>query len=274
MSMRATWVGLAALLCVGAGAAFGGEPENELLAAARRGDAVAVKTLLTKGANVNAKFRYGTTALFPACDKGHIEVVKVLLEHGADVNVKDTFYSATALTWAAMNDRTEIIGLLLDKGAEGAENILAQAVVQGKTEVVRAVVARGKLKPEALTSALVNAKSRDRKEIIDILEKAGATPPKEDAVKVPAELLLKYAGTYRNDSMGLELTFSVKAGKLVGLQMQSGQEFTLSALDQQSFTVVELGGINLKFNVEGEKATSITITQSGAEFVVKRVEGK
>lgn len=52
---------------------------EELWTAARKGDAAAVKALLAKGADVNAKFRYGATALSYAADKGHLEVVKVVL---------------------------------------------------------------------------------------------------------------------------------------------------------------------------------------------------
>ena len=58
------------------------------------------RQLLDKGADVNAKFRYGTTALFKAAERGHFEVAKVLIERGVDVKVKDTFYQATAMTWA------------------------------------------------------------------------------------------------------------------------------------------------------------------------------
>src|SRR5438128_835059 len=97
---------------------------EDFFAAVRKGDAKAVEELLAKGVDVNAKFRYNQTALFPACDKGHIEVVRVLLLHGADVNVKDTFYGATPLTWAVNKDRVEIIRMLLQKGATGKEDAL------------------------------------------------------------------------------------------------------------------------------------------------------
>src|SRR6186713_3305361 len=68
--------------------------------AARKGDAAAVKKLLDEGVDVNTKFRYDRTALSFAADRGHVDVVKVLLDRGADVTIKDTFYNATALTWA------------------------------------------------------------------------------------------------------------------------------------------------------------------------------
>src|SRR3974377_213134 len=78
---------------------FAGDLAEELWAAARKGDAAAVKALLAKGVGVNAKAADGATALSFAADKGHVEVVKVLLAHNADVNVKDSFYNATPLDW-------------------------------------------------------------------------------------------------------------------------------------------------------------------------------
>jgi len=48
-----------------------------------------VELLLKKGANVNAKDKYGGTALMYAAVKGHKEVVELLIENGADVNAKN-----------------------------------------------------------------------------------------------------------------------------------------------------------------------------------------
>ena len=76
------------------------ELNDQLYEAVRKGDAPAVTALLDKGADVNAKFRYGATALFKAAERGHLEIVKILLARGADVSVKDTLYGATAMTWA------------------------------------------------------------------------------------------------------------------------------------------------------------------------------
>src|SRR5262245_23090119 len=77
---------------------------EELLAQTRRGDIEAVRALLAKGADVNAKSPYGSTPLFFACDRGYTEIVKLLLEKGVDMNVKDTFYNATAIAWAAQRN--------------------------------------------------------------------------------------------------------------------------------------------------------------------------
>jgi uncharacterized protein len=126
---------------------------DALSEAARKGDAAAVKTLLDEGVDVNTKFRYNRTALSFAADRGHVEVVKLLLERGADVTVKDTFYGATALTWAVSpaGDRTpkhtEVVGLLLD---------------------------RGKYSSADLSAALQAATRQKLSDVVLLLEKAGA----------------------------------------------------------------------------------------------------
>src|SRR6476469_10096463 len=89
------------------------ELNDQLFEAVRKGDAAAVTAALDRGADVNAKFRYGTTALFKAAERGNAEVTKVLLDRGAELDVKDTFYGATALSWALQNDHIDVVGLLL-----------------------------------------------------------------------------------------------------------------------------------------------------------------
>ena len=89
------------------------ELNDQLYEAVRKGDAAAVTSLLDRGADVNAKFRYGTTALFKAAERGHTEVVRVLIARGADVKVKDTFYEMTAMSWALSGKHLDVVRLLL-----------------------------------------------------------------------------------------------------------------------------------------------------------------
>src|SRR5262245_33116784 len=109
--MKAICLSIALLLA--ATAAFGQTSKQELndqfCEAVRKGDLAAVTALLDKGADVNAKFRYGATALFKAAERGHTEIVKLLLARGADVTVKDTFYGATAMSWALSNGHVEAV---------------------------------------------------------------------------------------------------------------------------------------------------------------------
>src|SRR4051794_28863471 len=152
-----------------------GDLSEDLLAAAKKGDAKAVKALLDKGAPANAKNPYGATALYFAVDKGHLEVVKVLLQHKADVNAKDTFYKFAPLDWAVMRGQTEIVKALVEAGAAGADGALMSAAARGNTEMVRAVLDKGKLKPDALTRALAVTPAKHTA-VAELLKKAGAKP--------------------------------------------------------------------------------------------------
>jgi hypothetical protein len=240
---------------------------EEYFAAARKGDTAAVKALLDKGVDVNAKTRYGATALSYACDKGHVEVVKLLIDRGADVNVKDTFYGEVPLGWALSHDHVQIVNMLLDKGATGTERVLVSGVQDGNVEIVKVALEKGGMKQEALNNALLRA-SPDKKEIIELLKKAGATAVQ---FSVDPETLKSYAGVYKNEQIG-ELTVEIKDGKLVGKLAGQGS-FTTSAQSKDTFSVLEVEA-TLTFNTEGDKVSGFTLKQSGATFVFKRVEQK
>ena len=245
---------------------------EDFFAAARKGDVAAVKALLDKGVDVNAKTQYGATALSYACDKGHLEVVKLLVERGADVNVKDTFYGEVPLGWAVPKGHVEIVKLLLEKGAQGRDRALVQAAASGKTEIVKVVLEKGGLKPESLTSAMSAATRSKNDEIVELLKKAGGTAAPKPSFEVDAETLKSYTGSYKHEQVG-ELTFEIKDGKLRG--KLTGQDFfTLGAFDKTSFTVLEFDGIMIKFNLEGDKVVSLTLKQGGFTGDFKKSETK
>ena len=239
---------------------------DQLFEAVRKGDATAVTTALDKGADVNAKFRYGMTALFKAAERGNADVTKVLLDHGADVNVKDTFYRATALSWALQNDHLDVVRLLLQKGAEGADDVLMSGVQEGKEEVVKMALDSGKIKPDVLTAALATSMSANATTITDLLKKAGATPPME----VDAATLQTYAGKYKGET-GPEVTISVKDGKLFVAGF-TPQPQLLMALDKTTFRPLAFSGITLAFNVEGDKVTTMTFKSATNTNVMKRLD--
>jgi ankyrin repeat protein len=76
-----------------------------------------VKILLDKGADVNTKDNYGSTALMMASRDGRIEVVKLLLSKKADANAKDED-GDTALIKATNEGNTEMMDLLKSHGAK------------------------------------------------------------------------------------------------------------------------------------------------------------
>jgi ankyrin repeat protein len=268
-SLRVSWV-LPILLLLPA-AARAGDIGEDLIAAARKSDLAAVKALLDKGADVNAKNRYGATALSYAAERGSVEVVKLLIERGADVNVKDTFYGERPIGWALSKGHVEVVRLLLAKGAEGRDRVLLSAAREGKAELARAALEKKDgLKPETLSAALAAATRNKHDAVVELLKEAGAKPPTE--VKVSAETLQSYAGVYRNER-GSEMTFRVKDGKLMG--GPPGQDLSLIAVDERTFRPDEFDGVTITFGREGEKVVGLTLKPaSGEQVAYKRVEGK
>ena len=244
---------------------------DQLWEAARTGDATAARELIAKGADVNAKFRYGQTPLFKAAERGHTEVVKLLLEKGADVNVRDTFYGATALTWAADKGHIEVVRALLDKGIKGgAEEVLMGGIQQENIELVKVALAKGGLSAETLSTALAMATRAKKDDIVAVLKEAGAVPPPKADFAVSAETLKSYEGIYRPEG-GSDVTITInKDGKLTAAT--SGQTFVLGAFDNLRFRPLEAEGITLTFSVEGGKATSLAVKQGANTRVYKKVE--
>jgi hypothetical protein len=245
------------------------ELNNQMWEAVRRGDAAAVTALLDKGADVNAKFRYGATALFKAAERGNVDVVKILLARGADVTVRDTFYRANAMTWALDGGHTEVVQLLLEKDASSVEDVLMEGVRNGNMKLVEIALSTGRAGAETLTAALAAAMSdKDKTAIAEALRKAGAKAPLE----LDAAVLESYVGRYRPEQ-GNEMTFTVKDRKLFAMLGNQGP-FAMMAIDKSTFRPVEFGGVVVTFTVEGEKASGLTMKDGDTTTVYKRVESK
>ena len=242
------------------------ELNDQLFEAVRKGDVAAVTAVLDRGADVNAKFRYGMTALFKAAERGHADVVKVLLDRGADVKVKDTFYQATAMTWALDNNHIAVVRLLLQKSGEDVDNVLVTGTREGNEELVKVALERGGATPQTLTAALAMATADEKKTAIaDLLKKAGAQPPLE----VDAATLQTYAGKYRGDPAP-EISVTLKEGKLFAFLGRDS--YQLMALDKATFRPIAFAGVTLVFNSEGDKITSMTLKQGQNTQQLKRVE--
>ena len=243
------------------------ELNDQLYEAVRKGDAAAVTSLLDRGADVNAKFRYGTTALFKAAERGNTEVARILLARGADVKVKDTFYNATAMTWALGGKHLDVVRLLLEKGSDEVDDVLTEGMQQSNPELVKIALDRGGIKPETLTLALANSEGNEKNAgMVEMLKKAGAQPP----VEIDAPTLQSYAGKYKGET-GPELTFTARNAKLFVTGL-GRQELGLMPLDKTTFRPLAFGGITFTFNVEGGKVAGVNFKQGQTTNQMKRIE--
>jgi len=118
-----------------------------------------------------------------ATKAGDIKTVKKLLGGGADVNAKDNKHHASLLMWAAHEGHTEVMNLLIQKGANidtkktTGETALWFAAQKGQLESLRILVhhdADVNVVGWKGATALEVARKNGHQEIVDYLRDAGA----------------------------------------------------------------------------------------------------
>jgi ankyrin repeat protein/beta-lactamase regulating signal transducer with metallopeptidase domain len=203
--------------------------------AALTGDINKVRSLLSKGADVNEKDPGGKTALHCASEEGHAEVARLLISQGARVNATNTVEALTPLHYAARRGSKQTVELLLSKGAdvnaksrEGRTPLL-EAMASPSSDcrdVVELLVARGakapalhlaaylgdiervekclqednniNLRADDGSTALHASVCSDRKDIVEFLISKGANVDAKDAHCVTP---LYYAATHKYEDI-------------------------------------------------------------------------
>ena len=84
----------------------------------KRGDVSTVNYLLDLGVDVNGRDEQGTTALTAAAWEGQTEVVRILLERGAEIDPQDELAGMTPLIWACWKGYGDTVGVLVEAGAD------------------------------------------------------------------------------------------------------------------------------------------------------------
>lgn len=157
------------------------EGNSLLILAIKEGSVGTVRALLAARADVNSRNALGETALMLAALRGDLEVVRQLLVQGADVNPPGDW---TPLIYAAVKGSVAISRLLLAYGAKinatadsNGLTALMMAAHEGHHELVAFLLASEadpNLKSHAGVTALAAAREGGRKNIVELLVKAGA----------------------------------------------------------------------------------------------------
>jgi len=166
----------------------GANPEggNAMPNAGYAGDVAALKMLVEAGAHIDCQHTSssweGRTALSNAAAAGRADAVRWLISHGARVDVR----SAGGYTPLLFSESVEIATLLLNAGAcvdafmSDGDTALMRAAAIGNTELVALLLqrgadvnARGLGGPPPGTSALAYAAENDQIEIVEMLVAAG-----------------------------------------------------------------------------------------------------
>ena len=157
--------------------------ETALMIAARHGNLGIVRTLLEAGADINARSKYGDTALTAATHVCHSPVVEFLVNHDADANVKNYGYGSTPLMLAAeCNDVTSVRALIkrdanINETNKKGMTALTAASAKGKTAVVQVLLDAGANPEEAYEegeTALFVAAHQGHDAIVKLLMEKGA----------------------------------------------------------------------------------------------------
>ncbi|HVZ19646.1 MAG TPA: ankyrin repeat domain-containing protein [Vicinamibacterales bacterium] len=121
---------------------------TSLFDAVRSGDAEAIRSVLDRHPDVNAREADGTTALHWAVRGNDLPTVRALLRAGAKVNATNR-YDVTPLALAAANGEPAMIAALLDAGADvntttpSGETVLMTASRTGNPDAVKLLLDRG-----------------------------------------------------------------------------------------------------------------------------------
>jgi ankyrin repeat protein len=177
---------LAATASAGHGAGGAWPTSSPVIEATRKGDVAAVRTLLSRKADVNAAEGDGMTALHWAADRGDAVIAGLLVRAGASLTATTRLGRYTPLHVAARMGRGDVVALLLEAGASpeartlGGATALHLAAAAGDPVAVQALL-DARADPNARESAwgqtpLMFAAAADRGPAVTALLRAGADP--------------------------------------------------------------------------------------------------
>ena len=145
--MRIRILLLCAALCVACIATGADDSYDKLYSAIRANDIPQMKSLLDKGVGANEAGPEGVTPLMAAAEIGSLDAMKLLVDRHADVNAKNASGS-TALMWSVTDAKK--VSLLLDHGADvnvaarsGRTALIIASFVNPSADVVRMLMGKG-----------------------------------------------------------------------------------------------------------------------------------
>ena len=226
-----------------------------VLEAAKRNDPVTVRALVQEGADVNAPYADGATALHWATHWDELTIAEVLIRAEANVNAA-TDLGVTPLRLACTNRSAAMVDLLLASGADpnaglpGGEQVVMTAARSGDAEVMKLLLSHGGDANATETwrgqTALMWAASQRHPDVVRVLVEGGADvhartlpndPPKESDYQ--AQTLRRRGPTNRANGF-TPLLFAARSGDLESAQilLNAGADVNTTADDGMSALVL------------------------------------
>ena len=232
-----------------------------LIAAVKRGDATAVRTLARNRQTVNAPGPDGMTPLHWAARGDQVAIVRTLLAAGAQASAADR-YGMTPLALAAINGSAPVITALLDAGVDATsrvgegETVLMAAARSGRVEAARVLLDRGAdpnaREPWQHETALMWAAGENYAPMVALLVRRGAEldarslVPEFPKVKVDLATMVTTA-LPRGGLTPLMLAARQGAGDSLLALIEAGAP--LDSVDPDGTTALNIAIINAHFDL-------------------------
>ena len=256
---RAAFGCLAVLGIVATLAADG--PEAALMDAVKSGNRAAVRALLARRVDVNAREPDGTTALHWAVRSDDRETVRTLLQSGARANLANR-YGVTPLSLAALNGDAGMIEDLLVSGADAntalpeGETVLMTAARTGDRPSVVALLDHGaavNAKEHWLgETALMWAAAENHADVVSLLLDRGAALDERSAVQEFAKFRFNLAtmvNTVLPRGAMTALMLAARQGALDAARVLADRGGALDATDPDGSSAMVLAIINGHYDV-------------------------
>ena len=229
-----------------------------LFEAARTGDRPQVEALLDRGVDVNARSRYGITAVGFAAGKGHVEIVRLLAARGADLNVPDSFYGSRPVDLALRDGHIDVAIYLVSRGAQGATALLTAGIRRQHEVAVQTALAADQLDGGALATASALAVKSGNTRIAERVKAAAAKKPAvaPQRIALDATLLRSYEGQYVNASTGAAIALTFANGALT-LSADGQPTLQLSPIEERRFVA--------------DNSPEVTVTLGGRGGIIERL---
>ncbi|MCU1327692.1 MAG: Planctomycete cytochrome [Bryobacterales bacterium] len=245
--------------------------------AAGFGSVAALKLLIAKGADVNAKNRRGSTPLHWAVREE--AKVRVLLEKGAAVDARQADGRTPLYLAATMGNGNTVLRLLLEKGADpnvatsNGNTSLSNAAARGDVEAIRLLLAK-KADVNAASgtgaTALMAAAGSRNPDAVALLLQSGA---KADALTKKNESALMAAATAGDDR---SVKLLLDKGVDVNVRDDRGYSALMLAASSEFMNATSVKMLLAKgadVNVTGEYETPKTLAAKRGETEVARLLG-
>ena len=269
----AVWLALVPLLVVSAPAQTPSGADSEaLFEAARTGDRSRVVALLDRGADVNARSRYGVTAAGFAADKGHLEVVRLLVERGANLDVTDSFYGSRPIDFALRGGHPDVVLYLLSRGSKGASGALMAGIRTGNQALVEAALRTSEPDGPALAAASALAERQGAPAIAQLVKQAAAARPAASlppVISVPASALPGLEGRYLSATSGAAVTVAASGGTLT-LAAPGESTLVLQPFEERRWRAVEAPEMVVTFAGRGGIVERMTIARGASQLRYER----